>query len=48
MVRVRLFKLIHSTLSQFGADYGWQTFFTNEMTRGVQFKHTRTTARTYT
>ena len=27
MVRVRLFKLIQSTLSQFGADYDWQTFF---------------------
>ena len=29
-------------LSQFGADYGWQTFFTNDRTRGVQFYHTRT------
>ena len=35
MVRVRLFKLIHSTLSQFGADYGWQTIFL--MTRLEEF-----------
>ena len=27
----------YSTLSQFGADYGWQTIFTNDRTKGVQF-----------